>query len=201
MSSLACPSAQVLKAFAVGNLSGTAFARIAGHVEECELCEAILQTFDHLSDGLVVGLSKLKSLGEKDGDAYPHDLLRVAQEAIAAPSSAAPANGTPSEISIDSGRHFARQLAAGNRRLGKFELQAELGSGSFGYVFRAYDKELDRTVAVKIPRAGNMAEGEEASRFLREARSVAQLKHGGIVSLYEIGQTEDGVCFLVTEFI
>src|SRR5262249_23263860 len=151
---------------AVGNLSGTAFARIAGHVEDCQVCEAILQTFDHLSDGLVFGLSKLKSLEEKDGEAFPQDLLTVAREALVAP-----ANGTPPEISIDFGRHFARQLAAGNRRLGKFELQAELGSGSFGYVFRAYDQELDRTVAVKIPRAGSMAEGEEASRFLREARS------------------------------
>src|SRR5439155_5882369 len=46
-----------------------------------------------------------------------------------------------------------------------------------------------------------LVDGEEASRFLREARSVAQLKHPNIVSLYEIGQTDDGVCFLVTEFI
>ena len=103
--------------------------------------------------------------------------------------------------SIDSGRRYARQLAAGDCRLGKFELQAELGAGSFGHVFRARDTELDRTVAVKIQRAGSLADDEEASRFLREARSVAQLKHPGIVSLYEIGQTDEGVCFLVTEFI
>jgi hypothetical protein len=112
-----------------------------------------------------------------------------------------PSNGASAEISIDSGRRYARQLAAGDCRLGKFELQAELGAGSFGYVFRARDTELDRTVAVKIQRAGSLTTKEEASRFLREARSVAQLQHRGIVSLYEIGQTDDGVCFLVTEFI
>src|SRR5262245_24857227 len=89
----------------------------------------------------------------------------------------------------------------GDCRLGKFELQAELGAGSFGYVFRARDTELDRIVALKIQRAGSLADEEEASRFLREARSVAQLKHPGIVSLHEIGQTDEGVCFLVTEFI
>src|SRR4029453_9608860 len=86
-------------------------------------------------------------------------------------------------------------------RLGKFRLQAELGAGTFGYVFRAQDTELDRTVALKIQRVGSLANDEEKSRFLREARSVAQLKHAGIVSLYEIGQTDEGVCYLVTEFI
>src|SRR5205807_2304161 len=86
-------------------------------------------------------------------------------------------------------------------RLGKFELQAELGAGSFGYVFRARDTEMERTVAIKIQRAGSLASKEEASRFLREAGSVAQLKHPAIVSLYEFGQTDEGVCYLVTEFI
>jgi hypothetical protein len=126
----------------------------------------------------------------------PEELMSVARRVVALP-----ANGAPSGISIDPGRHYARQLAAGNCRLGRFALEAELGAGSFGYVFRARDTELDRTVAVKIQRAGSLASTEEVSRFLREARSVAQLKHPGIISVHEIGQTEDGVCFLVTEFI
>jgi hypothetical protein len=107
----------------------------------------------------------------------------------------------PAEMSFDSGRRYARQLATGDCRLGKFELESQLGVGSFGYVFRARDTELDRTVAVKIQRASGLADPEEAARFLREARSVAQLKHPGIVSLYEIGQTDEGVCYLVTEFL
>jgi tRNA A-37 threonylcarbamoyl transferase component Bud32 len=193
MALLACPNADELTAFAVGNLSGTTFARIAGHVEGCGACEAVLQSLDQFSDGLVTGLRHLKEPLDLEGGAVPPDLLARAQ-------AAASGNGKP-ELSIDSGRRFARQLAMGDCHLGKFELQAELGAGSFGYVFRAHDKELDRTVAIKIQRAGSLADGEEASRFLREARSVAQLKHAGIVSLYEIGQTEDGVCFLVTEFI
>ena len=82
----------------------------------------------------------------------------------------------------------------GCRRLGKFELLERLGAGSFGYVFRARDLELGRTVAIKIPRAGSLASEEDATRFLREARSAAQLKHPGIVALHETGQTEDGTC-------
>jgi len=60
---------------------------------------------------------------------------------------------------------------------------------------------LERIVALKVQRAGNFASAEDVERFLREARSAAQLKHSSIVSLYETGQTEDGVWYLVGEFI
>src|SRR5262249_61640150 len=78
------------------------------------------------------------------------------------------------------------------RRVGKFELREELGSGSFGTVYHALDTDLRRDVAGKILRG--LAGAGEVERFLREARSAAQLKHPGIVSLYEAGQTADGVC-------
>ena len=86
-------------------------------------------------------------------------------------------------------------------RLDRFELQAELGVGSFGYVFRAWDPRLERVVALKVQRAGSFASHEEVQRFLREARSAAPLKHPAIVSLYETGQTDDGVGYLVCEYI
>jgi serine/threonine protein kinase len=92
-------------------------------------------------------------------------------------------------------------LAEKCRRLGNFELLEELGLGSYGHVFRARDTKLDRVVAIKILRAGRLASREEVDRFLREARSAAQLKHPGLVALYETGQTEDGVVYLVEEFI
>jgi serine/threonine protein kinase len=56
-------------------------------------------------------------------------------------------------------------------------------------------------VALKVQRAGSLASSEDVERFLREARSAAQLKHSAIVSLYETGQTADGVWYLVCEFI
>jgi serine/threonine-protein kinase len=86
------------------------------------------------------------------------------------------------------------------RRLGKFELLGLVGSGAFGSVYRARDTELDRVVAIKVPRAGHLGAGGDHDRFLREARSVAQLRHPSIVTVHEIGQ-HDGLPFLVEDFV
>jgi tRNA A-37 threonylcarbamoyl transferase component Bud32 len=86
------------------------------------------------------------------------------------------------------------------RSLGRFELQESLGTGAFGTVYKAHDPQLDRTVAIKILRAGNLADQEDLDRFLREDRSVAQLCHPGIVPVHEVGQAEGGP-YLVSEYI
>ncbi len=87
-----------------------------------------------------------------------------------------------------------------SQRFGRFEVIEMLGQGAFGTVFKARDPELDRLVALKTPRAGNLAGAQEVQRFLREARSVAQLRHPGIVSVHEVGAA-DNVPFLVCDFI
>jgi WD40 repeat protein/tRNA A-37 threonylcarbamoyl transferase component Bud32 len=86
------------------------------------------------------------------------------------------------------------------QRLGKFELLAIVGQGAFGTVYKARDTELDRTVAVKVPRAGNLAGAQERDRFLREARSAAQLRHPSIVTVHDVGQS-DGLPYLVSDFV
>ncbi|MFO0957354.1 MAG: protein kinase [Isosphaeraceae bacterium] len=90
--------------------------------------------------------------------------------------------------------------APGSRRLGRFVLERSVGSGGFGTVWRAYDPQLDRRVAIKIPRAGAIGDGPELDRFLREGRSAAGLKHPGIVPIHDIG-VADGVPYLVSEFV
>jgi serine/threonine protein kinase len=91
-------------------------------------------------------------------------------------------------------------LRGNQRKLGRFELVEAVGVGAFGTVYKARDPQLDRMVAIKVPRAGNLATDEDRDRFLREARSVAQLRHTAIVPVHEVGE-HDGVPYLVSEFV
>jgi serine/threonine protein kinase len=80
-----------------------------------------------------------------------------------------------------------------------FRLLSRLGVGGCGTVWKAHDTKLDRPVAIKIPRSGTL-DSKEEERFLREARTAAQLSHPNIVSTYEVGHDGD-VTYLACEFI
>jgi WD40 repeat protein len=105
-----------------------------------------------------------------------------------------------SSIQLDTGGTAGWLPEEAPKRLGKFELLEQLGVGSFGTVYKARDTELGRLVAVKIPRSSSIPTAEDMDRFLREARSAAQLRHPGIVAVHDAG-TIDGTCCLVSEFI
>src|SRR4029077_12559855 len=74
------------------------------------------------------------------------------------------------------------------RTYGRVTLIVELGEGQFGTVYKAHDPQLDRVVALKVPRLGNLSSNDDRARFLREARSAAQLRHPAIVPVYEGGE-------------
>ncbi len=86
------------------------------------------------------------------------------------------------------------------RKIGRFELLDTVGHGAFGTVYKARDPELDRPVALKVPRAGQFATPEDLDRFLREARSAAQLQHPAIVTVHEVG-VATGLPYLVSDFV
>jgi eukaryotic-like serine/threonine-protein kinase len=86
------------------------------------------------------------------------------------------------------------------RTLGRFQLLELLGRGSFGAVYKARDAELDRAVAIKVPRTGSFSGREEEERFLREARSAAQLIHPAIVQVHEIAY-EGAMPYIVSDYV
>jgi formylglycine-generating enzyme required for sulfatase activity len=80
---------------------------------------------------------------------------------------------------------------------GRYRIDEPIGSGGFSDVYRGYDVELQRNVAVKVPRGGRVVNPDA---FLAEARRVARLKHPGLVPVHDVGRDGD-VCFIVSEFV
>ncbi|MBC7852268.1 MAG: protein kinase [Pirellulaceae bacterium] len=73
--------------------------------------------------------------------------------------------------------------------ISRYQLTSILGQGAFGKVYLAHDSQLDREVALKVPRPGTVASEDDASRFLREARAAGQLRHPNIVPIFDAGQS------------
>lgn len=90
-------------------------------------------------------------------------------------------------------------VTASGMRIGHFELRELVGEGAFGSVFRAYDSELERVVALKLPREGRLTT-ETTSDFYKEARAVSGITHPNVVQVFEIGTLENRP-YIVSEFI
>ncbi len=83
---------------------------------------------------------------------------------------------------------------------GDFELQAELGRGGMGIVYKAWQKSLERPVAMKLLLSEHASNPQLLARFLAEARAAASLTHPNIVSVFQVGECIAGPYF-VMEFI
>lgn len=179
-----CPAGETLQLFAAGKLSPADTERIAQHVGECRKCEPMLAEFDCDSDPLLSGLRGVNS-------ALPEvqEVVGVIDAARLAP------------YSVDHGIALTEQLETGDSSFGRFSVMEDLGVGSFGHVFKAWDPLENRVVAIKVERHTRTTAVDADDRFLREATSAASLRHDGIVSLYEVDRTNHGVRFHVNEFI
>jgi class 3 adenylate cyclase/predicted Ser/Thr protein kinase len=83
---------------------------------------------------------------------------------------------------------------------GAYRIQEKLGEGGMGVVYRAWDTQLDRPVAIKTLLAEIGTEPEITERFLREAKAASRLQHPAIVTVYHVGEQE-GVRYIVMEMV
>ena len=86
-------------------------------------------------------------------------------------------------------------------RIGRYRILRVLGEGAFGRVLLAFDDELERQVAIKVPKPERFQSAEDAESYLAEARMVAGLDHPNIVPVYDMGRTENESVYVVSKFI
>src|SRR5438270_3820507 len=84
--------------------------------------------------------------------------------------------------------------------LAQYRIEDKLGQGGMGAVFRAWDTNLRRWVAIKILKGDVERSGDKRTRFLMEARAAAALNHPNIVTVYEIGQSA-ALDYIAMEFV
>jgi serine/threonine protein kinase len=87
------------------------------------------------------------------------------------------------------------------RDLGRYRVDATIGSGGMATVFRAHDRELGRPVAIKLLADNLAADPAFRDRFQREAQMAARLSHPNIVHVYDIARDDDGRPYIVMEYV
>jgi len=85
--------------------------------------------------------------------------------------------------------------------LGRYRITGRLGAGGFGTVYKGYDEILAREVAVKAFHPRHVASADDLAAYLAEGRALARLDHPGIVPVFDVGRTDDGLCYLVSKVI
>src|SRR5262249_13585188 len=94
----------------------------------------------------------------------------------------------------------AHMAALIGKTLGPYEIAAALGAGGMGEVYRAKDTRLGREVAIKVMPPNLASDPTFKERFDREARTISQLAHAHICTLYDVGH-QDGTDYLVMELL
>jgi serine/threonine protein kinase/formylglycine-generating enzyme required for sulfatase activity len=87
------------------------------------------------------------------------------------------------------------------QRIGRYRVERLLGTGGFGRVYLAHDDQLCRPVAIKVPHPSRATQPGYAETYLAEARILASLDHPHIVPVHDVGQTDDGLPYVVSKFI
>ncbi len=128
------------------------------------------------------------------------------------PALVAPANssiGSPDETTSLAGTAGLQPPTLGSggapngdpAKIGRYRIIHRLGQGGFGRVYLAHDDELDRPIAIKVPNPERINHSEDVEAFLAEARVLARLDHPHIVPVFDVGRTEDGLCFVVSKLV
>jgi Protein kinase domain len=180
-----CPSQQLLRRYAIGDLDDDASDDVERHLALCPACEDSLAQCDSAEDSLMRHLPLAGALSVEMPAESPGWLAQLRNGPL---DSAAPAPA----VSPDAAGPAAE--------FSSYELLGVLGHGGMGVVYRARHRQLGRLVALKVLSPRLMATAEARRRFEREIRVLGGLHHPGIVMATDANRI-DGAAYLVMELI
>jgi serine/threonine-protein kinase len=182
-----CPTPDELLAFSVGNLPGDHREVLAGHIEGCDRCLALLQVLDDNADPLIAEARKPVPASVEFEQGSGTRVTGRCQPAVEAGIDSQLTGGEESGTGLNSLEHLT-PAAADSPTIPGYEILKMLGRGGMGVVYQARHEALMRLVAIKMIRASEYAEPDEMSRFRTEAEAIARLQHPHIVQIHEIGE-------------
>ncbi|RLS51256.1 MAG: serine/threonine protein kinase [Planctomycetota bacterium] len=109
-------------------------------------------------------------------------------------------DSTTESPSPDATTHQLVQDTLVGKSIGRYRIDQFLGRGGFGEVWKGFDPELDRVVAIKLARRDRYATPKAFEQFQEEARKAASLSHAALVQIYDITKFDDA-CVIVSEYI
>ncbi len=215
LSRVECPSAEYLERLLLGQWPGPEAERLEKHLAECHRCANLLCTL-HAEDALVESMRRARSAGEdKSENTILGPLIERLKElrlaTTTSPDAATESMMTKTEMPVEPvgpkepHRELLACLAPAQQpdelgRLGPYRVLTVLSWGGMGVVFRAEDPQLQRQVALKAMLPKLASNPDARSRFLREARLAASIKHDHIVTIHQVGE-DRGVLFLAMELL
>ncbi|MEW4530603.1 protein kinase [Maioricimonas sp. JC845] len=185
-----CPSRAIWEAFCLGHVSPDEQHRLAGHLEECLACQQLVAAANEVEpdDALLRRLRK-RSGPPTDGATDPES-----QKTDHGLGISDTAHGPP----LHSALGQVDQLPEGTT-LGHFVIRRKLGEGGFGVVYLARDEQLQREVALKLPRQPRLLDPNSSARLIWEAQTAAKLDHRNLLPVYEVGEI-DGTTFFASAY-
>jgi serine/threonine protein kinase/outer membrane protein assembly factor BamB len=195
MSSETCPTREQLSGYIKGTLPSDAAESVAAHLETCGDCEDTLSAMEQQGDTLLHNLRQPDSLLS---ELESPECRRAIEAAEAACLGGKKEEGAfPSFASAEMG---LSPSAAEPRRLGEYELLAELGRGGMGHVYKARQTLLGKIVALKVLPKSRTSDPRAVARFKREIAAIGKLSHPNIVQALD-ARDIDGTTVLVMEYV
>src|SRR5690606_23954855 len=111
-----------------------------------------------------------------------------------------PSSGSMTRPGADVGQALTPSALQPGMTFNRYRLEAELGRGGMGVVWRARQVDLDRDVAIKMLLQGQLAHEKLRGRFVQEARAVARLVHPNVVTVHDVGE-EQGILFFTMDLV